>query len=382
MIADRICSFGSWGPAALFAALVLVSGCWSDSAEEEDPEHVKRSVTDKFCCFDDTNDASAIPVGTGWVLTADYALCPSALADLRFVVGESYRQGVWGHLSGFPALGLPANVAFPACRNLPFAGPADDDEIRGITIPESLWRGREETLTALCNGALAACAAKVMEAVESTSGPWKDLHGFALEAREVKTHNILFSNTYYLHGAQHPIHVDFAQFNINVHLNAGLEGTGTAFWHSSDGKCQELVQDTSNLSQFCAKKVLRLPDGESRGIHGNYSRSVTWIQKKKGRHLEVAGLIDREDLTGNFNLTQLVSYKQNRLVIYSGHLFHSHSVRPEEMERLTEDPRKGRLMLMQFRASPLLKASLKAAGIPVPDTEEDGPEEAAQPEEL
>merc|ERR1712032_711555 len=111
-----------------------------------------------------------------------------------------------------------------------------------------------------------------------------------------------------------------------------------------DGKCPEFVQDTKEKTWVCGKKLNQLPDGVTRGRPLNYSKQAAWINRKKGHELKVDGLMDQEDHMGFFNLTQVVSYKQNRLVIYSGHLFHSHSVRAEALERLTEDPRNGRLV--------------------------------------
>merc|ERR1712194_525394 len=98
---------------------------------------------------------------------------------------------------------------------------------------------------------------------------------------------------------------------------------------------------------MCYQKLEQLADGEQT----NFSSQLRDIYRKRGEPVPSSSFIDQEDPTGNLVFNRRVSYKQNRLVLYSGHFFHSPQIPPAAVERLTDDPTQGRLIMHQFSNS-------------------------------
>ena len=151
------------------------------------------------------------------------------------------------------------------------------------------------------------------------------------------------------------VHIDSGTMVLNLHLSAGFNDTSTTFW--------ALPLDTHKqhhtkraLTVGCKSNFTKL---EVDAMQSALRRQVDFVTRHyKGRPLSehnYSAFADETDPMEIFSFVDKIAYRQNRLVLYSGHMFHAGGISPEAGRRLRQEPSVGRLMLQHFIGTPALQ---------------------------
>ena len=137
--------------------------------------------------------------------------------------------------------------------------------------------------------------------------------------------------------------MDPARLVINLHLSDRYNDTGTSLWHLKPAKHEPVgacIGTDPEMRDICF------------GGAGDQTRKYKQLIAQ-GRELSFGpGDVDP---TGTFVMSGIVPVKANRMVVYSGHCWHSQYILPDAGERLQQDepsaPTQRRLMMQDFVVS-------------------------------
>jgi hypothetical protein len=350
-----------------------------------------------LCCFRNADVRVHRAQGSGSaMLVVDGFFCPTALASLLELAAASYDSGAWVAQDAFPGSTLDmgggdgggGEVGSAIARQLVGGGylncVADAVRVAGLA-------GRVP-FDALDRPDAAAAAAAAAAGAGSTAG------GAASEAAAAwRSGDMRLANTFRPYDRNF-VHVDSENLVTNVHLSPLHNRTGTSFWRSKRhpavygvgdstpygeeeegrealedlegqrGRGREEEETAAAAAQTLARQeeTMRAANVALEAFPSDMSFNdqvkVAAGSSSGKRPRDYAG---RVDATGVFEHADAVPYRLNRLLAYSGHLFHSPLVEEVTLgaanggAAMDADPRLGRVFLQEFRRSPGLAVLAK-----------------------
>jgi hypothetical protein len=268
------------------------------------------------CCFRDEDVKLHRARGSGSeMLVVDNFLCSDTLSNLLGIAATSYNKGLWK--------GIEEGEAFPGSW---------------LQIGRHFAEGGY--LDCVTEAARVAGLAPKTPPVDALVQP--DSSG----GSEARLGNI-FRKPH-----RNFVHVDEGSLVINVHLSSRHNDTGTQFWSSKGapdvyGLGQGSGQDEETQLSEAMAVLEAFPD--------EFSLDDAILVATGGPGNRPADYSGRIDPTGVFQHLESVPFRLNRLLAYSGHLFHSALVEGDSSATLNVDPRVGRVILQEFRQSPGLE---------------------------
>lgn len=282
-------------------------------------------ILNASCCFRDEDVKVHRALGSGSeILVVDNFLCPDALSNLLGVAATSFDKGRWE--------GIEEDDAFPGSWL----------EIGRL----GLWQSSVGYLGCVRE------AARVAEL--STKAPPFD----ALERPDSSGGSEARLANMFRKPQRNMVHVDERSLVINVHLSSRHNDTGTQFWSSRDAPD---VYGLGHGSGHGSHEETQLSEAMAalEAFPDQFSLDDAILVATGGPGNRPADYSGRIDPTGVFQHMESVPFRLNRLLAYSGHLFHSALVEGRASTTLNVDPRVGRVVLQEFRQSPGLARVLE-----------------------
>lgn len=349
-----------------------------------------RSSNNHFCCFDE-KDVNLVWVGRNGsqpVLTVDNFLCPEALTELhQLALGKAslFKEGG----GPFPGHELHLEVLMKEKMRAHPPGALDHLDAghhlhclqhalslsHAVAKSKRIWlkqmttheraekhmtaRGEQLTnllieldnlpfeafehdLSTRLRRSRALKEAQGVGLLDVDLGEWALLNLLVNRSRDDQKEYRRFSFVSRLSG-QTAIHVDPGKLAINLHLNPGYEDSGTSFWRLPANERDSCLGPNS-LFQKCGH-AMKTSDNRLQQLAADSGAPV----------LQLPHDVDH---TGVWDQFAVIPMRENRMVVYSGHMAHSGYFPPNVVDRILANrhPSSGRLLFQDFVKVPTLLA--------------------------
>lgn len=307
-----------------------------------------------LCCFRDADVRVHRARGSGSeVLVVDNFLCRDALSSLLDLAASSYDKGDWDGGSDWDGIKGSDEVAFPG-NWLGLGGRRRDSQ----TAARFVEGGYLDCVAEAARVAGLSTDAPPFDALarSDSGGGGGNGGGAAWRSDEARLANL------FRKPSRNFVHVDWGSLVTNVHLSSRHNGTGTQFWSSEGAPRAYGVGSVAGGGAGRGGGHGNESDEEERQLGealvaleafpDPFSLDDAILVATGGPGNRPADYAGRTDPTGVFQHLESVPYRLNRLLAYSGHLFHSALVEGDSYATMDEDPRAGRVVLQEFRTSP------------------------------